>query len=105
LGGSGQGIIGALASVALRADGNEGRIIDLPGLRDLPERICAEDLTRLGVELRYETGREPVSTDACDTSEWVRPRLEGGRMIWPVAWNEDRNAWVPVDRKRSRPLD
>jgi len=104
LGGAGLGVIGALASVGLRACGDEGRIIDLPGLRDLPERVGLECLTRLGIVVRYESERRPCPQQSYETLHWVRPRLEGGRMVWPVEWSEDRDAWIPVDRKRSRPL-
>jgi hypothetical protein len=105
LGGTGLGIIGALASVGLRAGGEEGRVIDLPGLRELPECVGRECLTRMGISVRYDSSRKPGARDAHETLGWVRPRLEGGRMVWPVEWSEDRNAWIPVDRKRSRPLD
>ncbi len=104
LGGDGLGVIGALASAALRAEGNDGRFIDLPGLRDLPGVVGAEDLGRLGMRLDHRGERGPVAGDRYETLGWVRPRLIAGRPVLPVQWDEDRNAWIPADRKRSHPM-
>jgi hypothetical protein len=105
LGGSGLGIIGALAATGLRAGGGEGRFIDLPGLRSLPDRLRAADFQRLGIRLAHEGPRRPRRDDAYETLGWVRPRLLGGQPVLPVQWNEEQHAWLPVDRRRSRRLE
>ena len=104
LGGSGLGVIGALAAVGLRAAGDDGRVIDMPGLRELPRRVRREDFARLGIALTHH-GRTPTDDDAYETLDWVRPRLAAGRPVLPVQWSEDHEAWIPVDRKRNRPLE
>jgi len=104
LGGSGLGIIGALASVGLRSGGDEGRFIELAGLRSLGDRVGADEIARLGIQLVHR-GRHPQPGEAYKTLGWVRPRLTGGRAVWPVEWDEQRDAWIPVDRKRNRPLE
>lgn len=105
LGGTGLGVIGALASVGLRAQGREGRFIDLPGLRELADRIRCEAVTALGIQLEHESARRPRPTDAFATLNWVRPRLAAGSAVLPVEWSEQYDAWIPVDRKQSRPLE
>ena len=117
LGGTGQGIIGALGSVGLRADGNEGRFLDLPGLRDLGERASLNDLARIGIRVEHETPvcAGVIVADPYEihdsrsaiymTMGWVRPRLVGGQPVWPVRWSSEHEAWIPVDQKRSRPLE
>lgn len=113
LGGTGQGIIGALGSVGLRSDGNEGRFLDLPGLRDLGERTTLHELARVGVEVEHQHADdgEPALGSKRDqnsrylTLGWVRPRLAGGKAVWPVQWSSEHDAWIPVDQKRSRPLE
>jgi hypothetical protein len=108
LGGNGEGIIGALASVGLRADGNEGRFLDLPGLRLLGEFADMRELTQIGIQVdhRLSNGvRIEHNGTKYKTLNWVRPRLVGGRPVWPVEWSEDEHAWIPVDRKKSRPLE
>ena len=105
LGGTGQGIIGALASPALRSTGNDGRFIDIPGLRELPERVRLEDIKKLGIRLLHLQPRRPEPTDEYATGSWVRPRLVAGWPLFPVEWSNKDNAWIPFDRKKSRPLE
>ena len=103
LGGDNLGVIGALGSVGLRADGNEGRYIDLPGLRELPDRVEAETFHCMGIELHYRIGqRHPQPTDFYETRGWVRPRLENGKPVLWVEWSKADYAWIPVDRKKRR---
>ena len=104
LGGSGLGVIGALASVGLRVEGASGRFIDLPGLRELPRRVTLEALTRLGIRVQTSHAcRTPAATDGCETLGWLRPRLAGGEPVLPVEWSIEHDAWVPVDRKHAKP--
>ena len=106
LGGTGLGVIGALGAVALRAGGGEGRFIDLPGLRDLAERVTVDALGRLGIRVEHRAGgRRPDPADAVATGGWVRPRLVAGRPVLPLEWSETENGWVPVDRKRKEPIE
>ncbi|MFB3890560.1 MAG: hypothetical protein ACE15C_00910 [Phycisphaerae bacterium] len=103
LGGTGQGVIGALAAVGLRAEGNDGRFIDLPGLRELGPRVDAAAITGLGIAIQHPPqGRCPKPGDAYHTLGWVRPRLVGGRPVLPVEWSEKGDAWVPVDKRAGR---
>jgi hypothetical protein len=104
LGGTCQGIIGALASVGQCAGGNEGRFIDLPGLRLLHGCVRRQDFEDLGIRLEHRTdGVQPGDNDKYETLDWVRPRLIGGNAVLIVEWSDARNAWVPVDRKKSHP--
>lgn len=101
LGGSCQGVIGALASVGARAEGNSGRFIDLPGLRDLPHRVHAPTFEKLNILLEHRTnGRGPRPDDSYETLDWVRPRLIRGKPVLIVEWSEMKNAWLPLDRKK-----
>ncbi|MHC4352675.1 MAG: hypothetical protein ACYTE3_14115 [Planctomycetota bacterium] len=100
LGGTCQGIIGALGSVGLRASGNNGRFIDLPGLRVLRGCVNAGAFDRIGVAVEHCGGeRSPEANDRYETLDWVRPRLAGGKAVLPVQWSEKEDAWIPVDKK------
>ncbi|MHC4742947.1 MAG: hypothetical protein ACYS8Z_13610 [Planctomycetota bacterium] len=102
LGGNFQGVIGALASVGLRAQGQDGRFIDMPGLRELPRHVDARKYEEIGIELRYETNlRHPRPDDIYDTMNWVRPRLINGKAVLIVEWSDKENAWIPIDRRKS----
>jgi hypothetical protein len=104
LGGTCQGVIGALASVGQRATGNEGRFLDLPGLRLLHGCVHRSRYEEMGISVEHRTdGVRPGEDDRYETLDWVRPRLIGGKAVLIVEWSGSRNAWVPVDRKRSYP--
>ena len=103
LGGTGQGVIGALGSVGLRASGDRGRFIDLPGLRDLTGRVDAQALATLGITLKARgSPRQFLPGDPVETLDWVRPRLVNGKPVLPIEWSGQHDAWIPVDRKRTR---
>jgi tRNA(Ile2) C34 agmatinyltransferase TiaS len=104
LGGTCQGVIGALASVGQCAGGNEGRFLDLPGLRLLHGCVRRRQYEEMGIRVEHQTeGVQPAEDDRYDTLDWVRPRLIGGEPVLIVEWSSARNAWVPVDRKRNHP--
>jgi hypothetical protein len=114
LGGTGDGVIGALASVGLRAKGENGRFLDLPGLRSLAEQATLAELNALGIQVQHHSveggsslEEQPLGGDRLvyKTMNWVRPRLSGGRPVWDVEWSKHEHAWIPVDRKKSRPLE
>jgi len=103
LGGTCQGVIGALGSVGLRASGNDGRFIDLPGLRELHGCVDVAAFDRIGVAVEYRGGENAADASSrCETLDWVRPRLVGGKAVLPLEWCEQKNAWIPLDRKQSR---
>lgn len=100
--GDGGGIIGALAAVGLRATGNDGRILWLPGLRELSGAKTVK-------ALRRTTGIETVCTleGACvhdeelvNLGDWVRPVLEGGKITLFVESATDGPArWCVASRE------
>ena len=110
LGGTGGGVIGALASVGLRAGGENGRFVDLPGLRELGESVTAERLVQMGIVVEY-----PPGADICAKAPpapniepiiyrihgWIRPRLVRGRPLLAVEWSDSEKAWVPVEQKNA----
>ncbi len=106
VGGTCEGVIGALGSIGQYARGNQGRFIDLPGLRELTGCVAAEQLETLGIRLEHVGEiRYPAPTDRYDTLNWVRPTLTQGKPVLAVEWSERTDAWIPVDRKKSRPLE
>jgi hypothetical protein len=105
LGGNCLGAIGALASVGLRSRGNDGRFIDMPGLRELPHKVNSEQLEKIGIKLMYRDNRHtPDQNDIYDTLDWIRPSLINNKPVLIVGWSEEENAWIPVDHKKSKSL-
>jgi hypothetical protein len=100
LGGTGDGVIGALAAVGLTVEGNGGRFLELAGgMRELGARVSAATLRELGIALiSISRNGEVVPADAwVDVEDWVRPRLIGGRPVLFV--QPAQEGWVCFDRK------
>jgi tRNA(Ile2) C34 agmatinyltransferase TiaS len=95
---TGQGRIGALAAVALRGSGDDGRFIGLAGIRDLEGVLTVGEILARSAIARVETGEgERLADDVrVDTRGWVRPALRGGQAVLRVRRDEGR--WVPEDK-------
>jgi hypothetical protein len=100
-GGTGQGVIGAMASVGLTAWGWSGRFIEFGNLRSLPNELTVSELKECGI-LVTSIDRDavtPADADRVDTHEWCRPRLMGGMPVLLVSRSED-GCWHSLGRKR-----
>ena len=108
LGNERRGAIGALAAAGLRGGGNDGRFIDLRGIREVEGRITAGQLLeRTRIDQVLDERDEPLDRDdLIDTQDWVRPRLEGGKAIYRAKQApQDRRLWLPVDRRPAEDVD
>lgn len=103
------GVIGSLAAVGLRAAGNDGRFLWLPGLRELGEgarsvaqlkSICQID------EIQLESGRSIPANERILIGDWPRPILRGGKAILLI--QEERHYgeydWVGITKERVKQL-
>ena len=104
LGGSGDGVIGALAAIGLRAGGNDGRLVDLKGIHDITGLLTvAELLRRTDIDRVEDTeGRVLRGNEVIDSQDRIRPSLVGGRPVLRVERGGNRGAartWLPVERK------
>ncbi len=100
LGGTEDGVIGALGAMALRIDGGDGRFVDLPGIREITGRMTvAEVLARTAiaevVDVEQKAPLAPASR--LDLGDWVRPRLMSGRPVLVVRRGEEN--WVNADSR------
>ncbi len=93
LGGSEQGVIGALAAVGLVATGDDGRVVHLASW-SYPDAFCGPQLATAiharGVDRIecLETGA-PVLDAVVDIGKHLRPNLRGGRVVLLVEPNRD----------------
>jgi hypothetical protein len=83
LGGTNQGIIGALSSIALACGGNDGRVVHVDGW-PWPDQVKGVQPTtairgRVS-DIRLLTG-EPFTGDVLDLGKHVRPNWSGGRIV------------------------
>jgi hypothetical protein len=95
---TGQGRIGAVCGVALRSTGDDGRFIDLPGIRSVGGRITVgEILEKTGVEEVTGPDGEPLDESIeVETRDWIRPNLCGGRAV--LRLRREGSDWVPVEK-------
>lgn len=96
---TGQGRIGALCGAALRATGEDGRFIALPGIRELGGVLpVSAILARSPVERVVDEAGAALPGDASvHTGDWVRPSLRGGVPVLAVRRHE--GGWVPAERR------
>lgn len=82
-GGTGDGVIGALASVGLTAWGWSGRFIEMGGLRSLPDNLTVAALQDHGLWVTSidRDAPNPGPEDMVHTNGWCRPRLMGGQPV------------------------
>lgn len=84
--GNGNGVIGALAAIGLRFEGNDGWIHWMPGLDSVRGVFTAMELTqRLAIDgIETERQKRPAITDRILVNDQVKPILADGRIILPV---------------------
>ena len=84
LGGTNQGIIGALSAVALVAGGNDGRVVHVDTWPWPDEFVGVQSVSGIlgrGIaEIRTETGKA-FAGDVVDVGKHLRPNWRGGRMV------------------------
>ena len=100
LGGDEGGVVGALAAVGLRADGNDGRFVGLAGIREVDGVLrVAEILERTGVTAVVDVAdADHLAPDVyVDLGDWVRPRLIDGEPVLVARHNGGR--WTNADAR------
>jgi hypothetical protein len=82
LGGTEDGVIGALAAVGLAAAGDDGRVVQIgswPDELDGPQQIAT--LRTRGVEVRCLDSGTPVSCGTVDVGKHLRPSYRNHRIV------------------------
>jgi len=93
LGGTEDGVIGALAAVGLAATGDDGRYLMLGGIRDLQGLQPISAVLAAGVQAVKTLDGVPV-TEGLVQCDKLRPARRGGRAIAFVA--QEGEHWVPL---------
>jgi hypothetical protein len=101
LGGTEDGIIGALAAVGLAMQGNDGRVVQLgESADDLSGRQSVETLQTLGVSVRCHADNQPITTGFVDVGKKLRPNLRDRRFVLFVEPNTTETAlntpWIAL---------
>lgn len=104
-GGTGGGIIGALAGVGLRLGGNNGRFKGWLPVKDEDRfTTCGKLLRDYDIdEIRDVCGKIPLPADMVSLDERIKTVLLGGRCVLPVKKNPAENpGWVNISRDEIR---
>lgn len=102
--GTGGGVIGALAGIGLHREGNDGRFLWLPGLRDLQGIYPVEEIIAKGhIEQVCTLNHEELAPDTfVDVGEWVRPVLRNGKSTLYV--EEQNHGWHIISKEQIKSL-
>jgi len=93
LGGTQDGVIGALAGVGLAACGNSGRYVQVGSLRELSGLQTLETVLEAGVAAVQTVDGQSVIQGPIETSK-LRPARRDGKPVAVVEWQEDH--WQPL---------
>ncbi len=101
------GVIGALAAVGLRAGGEDGRFLWLPGLRELSGvYACSRLAASAGIdEVRGVDGETVPPGALIEAGEWVRPVLRGGKAVLLMERKDGQDdGWRLLARERVKAI-
>lgn len=92
-GGTGEGVIGALAGVGLTSTGDSGRFVEFGRIREYGESVDVSTLRDDGIAVVTDTG-DAVGSGSLATRGWVRPELRGGEPTLVVTESAGEDDWV-----------
>ena len=97
VGGTGDGIIGAVAGVGLAASGNDGRFVQIGSIRDLTGALDVNDLLQAGIVSVRTLDGSPVTAGQVLDCDKVRPEIIEHQSVVIVSLTE-HGAWQAVRR-------
>ena len=85
------GVSGSLAAVGLRKDGNDGRVLWMPGLRELKGIMTAQELQEdyLIESVQNIKGTFVPLSAKIDMGEWARPVMQAGKSTLFIEQEND----------------
>ena len=93
LGGTEDGVIGALASVGLAAGGEDGRYIIIGTIRELTGLQPVAMVLEAGITAVRTLDDTPITSGMVLTDK-LRPARRNGRPVLFVEWQDD--CWLPL---------
>ncbi|WAC07750.1 MAG: hypothetical protein OS130_00690 [Thermodesulfobacteriota bacterium] len=104
-GGTGQGFIGAMAGVGLRSTGNDGRFIELKGIREVKGVKSVGDILSQTAISRVINllGEALPDYELIDTQNWIRPNLHHKEIVFFV--QKEGTLWRSPEKKKPKNKD
>ncbi len=88
------GIVGAFAAACLASGGDDGRFVQVGGLRSLSGRLSVKDVLDAGGN-EVRTVEDIPLTEGAILAERLRPALRGGKCVLYCSRRGD-GVWVPI---------
>jgi hypothetical protein len=90
--------------VGLRAGGNDGRLVDLRGIREIKGLISAGDIKKRTdiVAVQDTDGRLVPDDEIIDSLDWIKPSLIQGQPVLRVKMvigSTGKQVWQPAEKK------
>jgi hypothetical protein len=107
LGGTGEGIIGALASAGLRAGGNDGRYVQLRGIRDIKGQVSVGDILKNTAIIAVvdENGNSVDNKEMIDSHDWIKPNVINGKPVLRIhvaSSGAPVKIWETIEQKHKK---
>jgi hypothetical protein len=109
LGGTGEGIIGALASTGLRGSGSGsgGRYVQLRGIRNLKGLITVDSvLNNTAITAVIDEEGRPVGSDEIiDSHDWIKPNVVDGKPVLRIHLRSNESSgmiWETIEQKHEK---
>jgi hypothetical protein len=107
IGGTGDGIIGALAAVGLMGGGNDGRYNLLHGIKEIKGLVTVNSLlNRTGIRAVIDENGNPVGgEETIDTQDWVKPNLINGQPTLRIRLrngNDSTRTWESIEQRHKK---
>jgi hypothetical protein len=107
VGGTGEGIIGAVAAAGLRGSGSGGRYVQLRGIRNISglavvKSILSETAITAVVG---EDGRPVDGEEIIDSQDWIKPNVAGGKPVLRVRLRFNQKGtrvWETIEQKHKK---
>ncbi|MCA8994338.1 MAG: hypothetical protein KDA88_20335 [Planctomycetaceae bacterium] len=96
LGGTEDGVIGALAAIGLATTRNDGRVVHLQGMSDRRGTIALAELQRLEIVVVDEASGGEITEGLVQLPKKLRPNLRSDRVVLFV--EKSHHGWLAVKR-------
>jgi hypothetical protein len=107
VGGTGEGIIGALAAAGLRGSGNGGRYVQLRGIRNISGLVAVKSiLSETAITAVVgEDGRPVDGEEIIDTQDWIKPNVAGGKPVLRIRLRFSQSGsrvWETIEQRHKK---
>jgi hypothetical protein len=107
LGGTGEGIVGALAAVGLRGSGNGGRYVQLRGIKEIRGLVTVSAIMENTAIIAVidENGLPVSGTEIVDSRDWIKPNVINGKAVLRIQMRKSEGnirIWETIEQRHKK---